>query len=245
MKDNMKDGMPWTATTPTTRLAKLEPKDGLPEAPPPPTIPKPNGDTPAAGSGQVHPRVHLDALKQILGDKLPKDAEKAIIAAADMEETDVKLTHGMLNKVTTAQKNMQKAKEEVRELDVNWKEFQTLITNRYNAQKDAYIAKRKEAVEVYANKKEKWQTLQAAMLKMAQQASLKQEEDVKLEQPPPEMELFAQMEVEQISDDEEGLKDIPVNFNAMQASPKREGEHQSSGPPTKYRKDNGTKEREA
>ena len=128
---------PWTSSTPTTRMAKpaVEKETDLP---PSPSLPKPP-KAPGQQGEKEETEKNLQAIKDILGDRMTKEIEDAVKGTA----AEPKLTNGLMHRVSNAQKAMTKAKQKVAELDSTFVDLQKILKQRYETQKEAYLAQRK------------------------------------------------------------------------------------------------------
>ena len=169
---------PWTATTPQSRVVKLEVgaigQSALPPSPvlplPPTKIEKeaaPSSATPAVAGVAESARTHLEALKKAMGNSLPEEIESQLKVAIDKTNSARAITHGHLHRVTNAQKSLEKSKQAVKDLDAQWKAFTSNFQERWTRESQAYGAKRSAAMEQVSKARARLAEAQEALQKAA------------------------------------------------------------------------------
>ena len=138
-------GVPWVKTTPALRMPPVNEEEGndlQPELPQPP----------AAPSFAPEMKEKIEELKRTMGSGFIKELEDIIVAAATAApsqpvQSKPIITHGDVNKVAQARKQLEKAKSDLREIDEEWKSFAQGLQTAYEREQADYKVLRKSALE--------------------------------------------------------------------------------------------------
>ena len=217
--------VPWTATTPTTRLARLQDQgEASHRLPPPPDLPPPpapiadtTGKIPSAAAAvNIPKKEQLEAIRKLLGEAASEDLMDQLQTAIDKapQPQNANLTHGHIHRVTNAQKQMDKTKQVIKELDAQWAQFTTTFQERWEMESKAYLAKRQTAVDQLSKNKQKLVEAHEALRKAAssQATPPNSQEGILSENAAMEATAFPNMGlpgIQEISDGEDIKMDVP------------------------------------